>query len=82
MATWIFNHAIRLNYFAEIQALDYTLLKAVRELITGYEVESCPMWLWEKAILDGFRAFCFLREHRRGLVITDLVERRLTVEHV
>lgn len=80
VATWIFNHAIRLNYFAEIQALDYTLLKAVRELVKGYEVESCPMWLWEKAILDGFHAFRFLKEYRRGLVIADLVERRLTVE--
>jgi hypothetical protein len=82
VATWIFNHAVRLNYFAEIQSLDYALLKAVRELVKGYEVESCPMWLWEKAILDGFKAFRFLKEHRRGLVIADLVGRRLTVEAV
>jgi NTP pyrophosphatase (non-canonical NTP hydrolase) len=80
VATWIFNDAIRLNYFAEIQSLDYTLLKAVKELVKGYEVEACPMWLWEKAILDGFKAFRFLKEHRRGLITADLIERRITVE--
>jgi hypothetical protein len=33
--------------------LDYGLLKAVRELVRGYEAEHCPLWLWEDAILEG-----------------------------
>jgi len=82
VATWIFNHAVRLDYFAEIKALDYTLLKAVKELVKGYEVASCPMWLWEKAILDGFEIFRFLRRHRGGLVVADLSERKISVASI
>lgn len=71
-ATWIFNHARRLNYFASISSLDYSLLKAVKELVAGYEVERIPLWQWEEAILKGYDVFRSLREHRRGVVIADL----------
>ncbi len=80
VATWIFNHAVRLDSFAEIKALDYTLLKAIRELVKGYEVETSPMWLWEEAILEGFKVFRFLRENRKGKVVADLAERKIFVE--
>ncbi len=71
-ATWIFNHACRLNYFASISSLDYSLLKAIKELVAGYEVERLPLWQWEEAILKGYEVFRSLREHRRGIVIADL----------
>ena len=79
VATWVFNHSLRLDYFADITALDFALLKAIRELVEGYEVADCPLWMWEKAILEGFKAFRFLRKHRRSLVIADLNKRRLIV---
>lgn len=82
VATWIFNHAARLDCFAEIQALDYTLLKAIKEFVKGYEVEHCPMWLWEEAILQGFEVFRFLRKHRGGLVVADLSERKISVASI
>lgn len=82
VATWVFNHALRLKFFADITALDFSLLKAIQELVQGYEVSDCPLWMWEKAILDGFKAFRFLREHRRATVIADLNNRRLIVRKV
>lgn len=82
VATWIFNHAVRLNYFAEIRSLDYALLKAVRELVKGYEVEECPLWQWEEAILAGYEVFRLLKKHRKALVIADLSERRIQAELV
>jgi NTP pyrophosphatase (non-canonical NTP hydrolase) len=80
VATWIFNHASRLNYFETINTLDYSLLKAVQELVTGYEVELCPLWLWEEAILQGYKAFRFLKENRKGLVVADLLNRTISVQ--
>ena len=71
-ATWIFNHACRLNYFASISSLDYSLLKAVKELVAGYEVERIALWQWEEAILKGYEVFRSLQKHRRGIVIADL----------
>jgi len=82
VATWIFNHAVRVNYFATIDHLDYALLKAVKELVKGYEVDRCPLWMWEEAILEGYKVFRFLRDHRKGLVTADLKERTITIEPV
>jgi hypothetical protein len=75
ISTWIFAHARELDYFRSIQTLDYPLLKAVEAQIKGYEVENCPLWLWKKTILDGYRVFRCLRELRKGIVIADLANR-------
>jgi NTP pyrophosphatase (non-canonical NTP hydrolase) len=80
VTTWIFNHAVRQNYFATIRSLDFSLLKAIKELVKGYEVEACPLWLWEEAILEGYKVFRFLKENRRGLVTADLSKRKISVE--
>jgi NTP pyrophosphatase (non-canonical NTP hydrolase) len=77
VSTMIFQHALRLNYFASVKSLDYPLLKSVRDFVTGYEVDQCPLWQWEKAILDGFEVFRKIRSHRRGIVTADLRERSI-----
>ncbi len=77
ISTWIFSHASKLNYFESISSLDYPLLKTIEAQVKGYEVDSCPLWLWEKAILDGYAVFRCLRSDRSGLVIADLNERAI-----
>lgn len=77
ISTWIFNHASQLDYFDSVKSLDYPLLKTIEAQVKGYEVDSCPLWLWEKAILDGYAVFRCLRSARRGLVIADLNERAI-----
>ncbi len=47
VATWIFNHATQVNFFENLSGVDYGLLKNARALVTGYEPERCPLWLWE-----------------------------------
>ena len=71
IATWIFNHGLDHHYFRYVKKLDYSLLKAVRTLVAGYEVERCPLWQWEEAILEGFRVFRLLRRKRRGWIVAD-----------
>lgn len=68
IATWIFNHAHRREYFANVQTgrLDYKMLKQVVDMVEGYEVHACPLWQWERAILDGFRIFRALRDSESG----------------
>jgi MazG C-terminal domain len=74
IATWIFNHGVRNHDFRNMASLDYALLKAIRELVIGYEVEDRPLWQWEWAILEGFRIFREIKkpENRGGVVIADL----------
>ena len=82
ISTWIFNHGLRHGEFRHVKSLDYGLLKAVHELVTGYEVASRPLWQWERAILEGFRVFRELREHRSGIVTIDLNARTIAFERI
>jgi NTP pyrophosphatase (non-canonical NTP hydrolase) len=82
ITTWIFGHGVNLNLFADMKPgdLPFDLLKHVRQFVAGYEVDRCPLWLWEEAILQGYAAFRFLREHRRGRLHIDMNNRRLSIE--
>ena len=82
ISTWIFNHGLRNAEFRNAKSLDYSLLKAVRELVKGYEVEVRPLWQWERAILEGFRIFRLLRKHRSGAVTVDLNTRSISFEPI
>ncbi|MFM9912711.1 MAG: nucleoside triphosphate pyrophosphohydrolase family protein [Methylophilaceae bacterium] len=82
IATWIFNHAKNRGFYENVQIgkLDYGLLKQVQSMVEGYEVASCPLWQWERAILDGFRVFRELckPENRGGIVTVDMLNHSLT----
>ncbi|OZB48450.1 MAG: hypothetical protein B7X60_03940 [Polynucleobacter sp. 39-45-136] len=82
IATWIFNHAKKRAFYEDVSVgkLDYGLLKQIHSMVSGYEVDSCPLWQWEQAILDGFRVFRELRkpEHRGGTVIVNMTNHTLT----
>lgn len=82
VTTWIFGKAIDLDFFANMRHgdLPIDLLKHVRQFVTGYEADQCPLWLWEEAILEGYAAFRFLREHRRGRIHIDMNNHRLSFE--
>jgi len=82
VTTWIFGQAIELDFFANMKRgdLPFDLLKHVRQFVAGYEAEQCPLWLWEEAILEGYAAFRFLRQHRRGRIRIDMTNRRLGIE--
>lgn len=75
LATWIFNHANRRNYYENtaVGKLEYGLLKQVRDMVDGYEVSACPLWQWERAILEGFKVFRQLRDAGSGIVRVDMV---------
>lgn len=79
IATWIFNYE-HYNWFAQINEgdLDFSLLKQVRKIVKGYEVDVCPSWQWERAILSGMKMFKQLYENKGGSVTVDLRQRKLT----
>jgi NTP pyrophosphatase (non-canonical NTP hydrolase) len=80
LATWIFETAKRHQFFANTPQLGLDLLKAVKGFVRGYEAEQLPLWLWERAILQGFAVFRELQVHRRGIVTADLLRREVRFE--
>jgi hypothetical protein len=81
VATWVFGQAKQLDFFAGMKAgdLSFDMLKTIRQFIAGYEPASCPLWLWEEAILQGYEAFRFLQEKRRARLRIDMAQRKLIV---
>lgn len=80
LSNWVFAHGLRHEAFEHVDSLDFALLKTIGQMVKGYEAESLMPWMWEQAILEGFRVFRFLRRHRGGLVTADLDRRCLSVE--
>jgi len=82
VTTWIFGQAVELSLFANVKIgeLPFDMLRHVRQFVAGYEAEHCSLWLWEEAILQGYTAFRFLREHRRGRLSIDMPNHLLSIE--
>jgi NTP pyrophosphatase (non-canonical NTP hydrolase) len=80
LATWIFETAKRQQFFANTPQLGLDLLKSVKGFVRGYEAERLPLWLWERAILQGYAVSRQLQVHRRGIVTADLTRREIRFE--
>lgn len=78
----VFSRAKQVRYFENLLQVDYDLLKSIQEFTKGYEVSQVPVWQWEEAILEGFRAFRRLRELKGGRVTIHLDARQLIVEQL
>jgi NTP pyrophosphatase (non-canonical NTP hydrolase) len=80
LTTWIFETAKRHHFFANTPQLGLDLLKAVKNFVRGYEADQLPLWLWERAILQGYSVFRELQVQRRGIVTADLTRREIRFE--
>ena len=69
LTAWIFSRAKHLDYFKGQNSISFDLLKVVRQFVQGYEVENCPLKLWEEAILKGYEVFRQVRNNNGGIVI-------------
>ena len=77
LSAWIFARAKLLNLFEGQQTVSLDLLKVVGQFVSGYEVEACPLKLWEDAILQGYAVFRQLRANNGGIVIGSRVRRKV-----
>ena len=66
LTAWIFTRAKELDFFKGHERISRGLLKTVQEFVDGYEVSKCPLKLWERAILDGFKVFREIRAAEGG----------------
>lgn len=79
LSAWIFARSKELDYFEGQKRLSFDLLKTVQQFIAGYEVEACPLSLWEIAILQGYGVFRQVKRHLGGTIVCDRTAR--TVEY-
>lgn len=80
LTAWLFSRAKAINYFEGHDRVPLGILKTVGEFVTGYEVDQCPLKLWERSILQGYAVFRKVRDARGGWVIGDRTTRSLRYE--
>lgn len=78
LTAWIFTRAKELNFFEGQNSISFDLLKGVQQFVQGYEVEACPLKLWENAILNGYEVFRQIRENNCGIVVGDRQTRTIS----
>lgn len=79
LSAWVFARSKELNYFEGQKRLSFDLLKTVQQFVAGYEVEACPLSLWEIAILRGYEVFRQVKSNLGGTIVCDRTAR--TVEY-
>ncbi len=82
LTAWIFSCAKDLNFFGDQQRLSFDLLKTVHRFVRGYEVEACPLKLWERAILGGYAVFRQVRKNNSGIVVGDRTARTINYKPI
>jgi len=78
LSAYIFSRAKQLNFFEGQSGVSFDLLKRISEFVSGYEVEACPLKLWENAILQGYEVFRLIRANNGGVVVGSRADRRIT----
>jgi NTP pyrophosphatase (non-canonical NTP hydrolase) len=79
LTAWVFTRAKELNYFEGQKSVSFDLLKTVQQFVAGYEVEACPLSLWEIAILKGYDVFQQVNRNGGGTIIGN--RRSRTIEY-
>ena len=78
LSAYIFSRAKQLNFFDGQSGVSFDLLKTISQFVSGYEIETCPLKLWEDALLQGYAVFRLIRTNNGGVVAGSRVNRRIT----
>ncbi len=80
LSAMVFEYARLHNFLDGVAALDYSLLRTVKEVTSQLEVSKCGLGSWEKAILQGFEVWRELKRHSGGRVLVDLNAQRISYQ--
>ena len=80
LIAWIFSRAKYLDFFDGQNSVSFDMLKTIQQFVRGYEVEECPLKLWERVILEGYEIFRHVRDNNGGIVVGDREARTIIYE--
>ncbi|WP_280553018.1 nucleoside triphosphate pyrophosphohydrolase family protein [Halomonas sp. 25-S5] len=78
LTAWLYSYSKGLDYFEGHDSVSFDALKTIQKFVQGYEVEKCPLKLWENAILHGYSVFREVKRNNGGVVIGDRENRTIT----
>ncbi|MFT4804390.1 MAG: NTP pyrophosphatase (non-canonical NTP hydrolase) [Psychroserpens sp.] len=77
LTAWLYSYSKGLDYFEGHDSVSFDVLKTIEKFVSGYEVQDCPLKLWEDAILQGYAVFRKVQRNNGGIVIGDRSNRTL-----
>lgn len=77
IAAIAFDYARRHHMLEGVDALDYQLLRTIKDMSSHLEVQRCTTGQWEQAILQGFTVWRAVVAARGGRIAVNLDERRI-----
>lgn len=77
VAALAFDYARRHRFLDGVAALDFQLLRTIKDMTSHLEVRQCTTGEWEQAILQGFDVWRFVLAARGGRISVDLDARRV-----
>lgn len=78
ISAMVFRRAQELNFFQGVKTIEYDLLKTIRMLVKGLEVEAVPLGQWERSILVSYEIFRELMINKGGKIQINLIEKTMT----
>lgn len=72
VSIFVFNHANERGWYSSISSVDIGMLKTIRRMVSGLEVNRCTAKQWQKAIFQGYKVFSELRSNHGGNVDVNL----------
>lgn len=82
LTAWLYSYSKGLDYFEGHDSVSFDALKTIQKFVQGYEVERCPLKLWEVAILQGFSVFRQVLKNNGGIVIGDREKREISYRDI
>jgi len=77
LTAWTFSRAKKHHFFEDQKSISFDMLKTIAQFVQGYEVDRCPLSLWERAILQGYKVFREVNSNGGGIVCGDLATRSI-----
>ncbi|MGB7443428.1 MAG: nucleoside triphosphate pyrophosphohydrolase family protein [Coleofasciculaceae cyanobacterium] len=68
----VFSYARNHAFLEGVSAIDYHLLRTIKEMTSQLEVAQCSLRDWEKAILISYEVWRQVDKNRGGIVVVDL----------
>ena len=78
----VFKYAEENNLLKNVERIDTHILKLIKTMVAGLEVDDRPLPLWEESIKEGFKIFRALKKHRTGKLIIDMESRSIKFKKI
>lgn len=76
----VFSYAKNHDFLEGVSAIDYELLKTIKNMTLDLEVSQCSLGNWEKAILMGYEVWRQVEKNKGATVVVNIDTQSLTYQ--